>query len=344
MLHSPRPRVVLSALIATCLGLPACNSGSSFSPAASPVQRQKPSTAKRSTSPCPCLYVANLGNNTVTVYPIGATGSVEPIETIGGSNTELIAPVDVALDSNGNIYVANENGEFNDSVTVYAAGANGNVSPIRTIAGSNTAMNYVRGVALDSSEDVYVTNGSGGPSGSGSVTVYAAGANGNVAPIDTITGSNTGLVAPLALALDASNNTYVPNFNTATLTVYAAGANGNVAPIQTIGGGRTRIFDPFQVAVGGGSIYVANSAAYSITSYPVGANGNVKPRGDIHGRKTKLNDPSGVALDASGNVYAANANNTITVYAPGTVGNVSPIRTIKGARTKLSAPFRIAIQ
>ncbi len=329
---------ITAALLAACGGM-----SDTLSPS-DPVPQQHHFMGKRSTSPCPCLYVANTGSNAVTVYPIGATGNVKPIQTISGSRTGLIDPTDVGLDASGNIYVANVNGEFNDSVTVYAAGSNGNVSPIRTIAGSNTTMNYIIGVALDSSENLYVTNGAGGPSGQGAITVYSAGATGNVAPVNTITGSNTGLDVPYALALDTSNNIYVPNFNSQTITVYSAGATGNVAPIQTIGGHRTRLYDNEQVAVGGGSIYTAGALCNCVTSFPVGAHGNVAPSWIIHGRRTKLSNPAGVAVDASENVYVVNGGPIIAVYAPGTGGNVEPIRTIKGARTKLDSPGGIAIQ
>ena len=49
---------------------------------------------------------------------------------------------------------------------------------------------------FDSSHNIYVANRNGN-----SVTVYAPNANGNVAPIRTITGSNTQLSAPSGLAL-----------------------------------------------------------------------------------------------------------------------------------------------
>jgi len=55
--------------------------------------------------------------------------------TIAGVNTGLF-PTGIALDGAGNIYVANQG-----SITVYAAGASGNATPIATIAGVNTGLN-----------------------------------------------------------------------------------------------------------------------------------------------------------------------------------------------------------
>ena len=49
---------------------------------------------------------------------------------------------------------------YNDtySVTVYAALANGNVAPIRTIAGRSTQLSYPTGIAVDGSGHIYVAN------------------------------------------------------------------------------------------------------------------------------------------------------------------------------------------
>ena len=142
------------------------------------------------------LYVPNVDGNSVTVYRAGVTHGVPPIQDISGSNTGLDAPEQIALDTHGRIYVVNYS---NDSVTVYATRANGNIAPIRTIAGSNTNLNDPAGIALDGSGHIYVANAP--ESGTGYVTVYAAHANGNIAPINTISGPNTGLRAPEGITI-----------------------------------------------------------------------------------------------------------------------------------------------
>jgi hypothetical protein len=86
------------------------------------------------------------------------------------------------------IYVVNG---VSPSVTVYRAAANGDVPPIHTIAGSHTDLNLPYGIAVDGNHEVYVANLVGGSQSNGSVTVYAAGAHGNVFATRTITGSNT---------------------------------------------------------------------------------------------------------------------------------------------------------
>ena len=98
------------------------------------------------------IYVANKGTDAVTVYPSGLTGTVNvaPSSTISGSNTLLNTPSDVALDSNNRIYVTNAGGfeGGNVSVTVYAAGATGNATPVTTISGPNTQLARPGGIAI----------------------------------------------------------------------------------------------------------------------------------------------------------------------------------------------------
>ena len=95
-------------------------------------------------------------------------------------------PGELILDASGNIYVPNYGYVNDNSVTVYAAGATGNVAPTQTISGSNTGLSNPVGVALDSSANINVTSSS-----SDSVLIYAAGANGNVQPIRTISGQES---------------------------------------------------------------------------------------------------------------------------------------------------------
>jgi hypothetical protein len=332
--------VTAIALLTSC-------AGGSSTPTTPNALQQNQSHARPNAS-CPCLYVAN-NTGTVSVYAAGASGTAPPIQKISGSKTGLNQPYGIAVDASGNMYVANyAGGSGSGSVTVYAAGATGNVKPTTTITGSNTGLVTPVGVALDPvNGDIYVANDYGGASGSGSVTSYAPGSNGNVSPTSTITGTNTGLLTPFGLALDASGNIYVPNPEAASITIYAAGATGNVAPMKTITGASTGLNLPYQVALDSSTnIYVANTNGNSLTVYAAGANGNVAPIRTIEGSATKLGMPEGIALDGSfsNNIYASNHSGlSVTAYAAGTKSNVRPILTIKGKKA-LSGPEGIVIR
>lgn len=253
------------------------------------------------------IYVANSDGASVTVYAAGTTGNAAPIENIHGSKTGLAQPWGLALDPSGNIYVANQDfGSGAYSITVYAAGANGNVAPIRTISGPATMLSCPAGIALDASTppNLYVANNScvGSSTGTYAITVYAGGASGNVAPIQTISGSSTGLSFPVGIAVDGSENIYVYNWGATgpTITVYAGGANGDVAPTQTIAGNHTTLYHAGGLALdANGGIHAANHSAggrfsrpaFSVPYFASGANGNVQPAGALQGRVTKLQAP-----------------------------------------------------
>ncbi len=295
------------------------------------------------------------GGNSVTVYPAGARGHAAPIRTISGSNTELNFPQSMALDADKNIYTTNGLNPSEDwLVAVFAAGANGNVAPIRSISGSNTGLHDPTGIALAADGTTYVVNAL---LGHWSVTVYAPGATGNVAPVRTIGGSNTGLGWPFSVALDSNAEPYVVNryicdrghcVGADQVTVFAAGANGNVSPIRTIGGPNTLLKDPVGIALdAGNNVYVTNGNN-RVTVYAAGANGNVARIQAISGSNTRLRQPFGIAVNAEGQIYVMNAPNdqrgSVNVYAAGATGNVSPIRTIHGSKTGLAGPLGGAVR
>jgi hypothetical protein len=141
------------------------------------------------------LYVANSKTATIDIFPAGS--SIMQAQ-IGGSNTGLVAPGTVAVDASLNVYVFDTK---TATISEFAAGATGNVAPIRTIAGPNTGLDggngFSFGLAVSkTSGEIFVSN-----PGSNAILGFAATASGNVAPIQTIAGSDTGLSDPLGLAV-----------------------------------------------------------------------------------------------------------------------------------------------
>ena len=111
------------------------------------------------------------------VFPaIGSSTGIlneAPLATISGSNTGLAIPQGIAVDSKRNIYVAN-GGNFIEPVSgiliyppVGSSTGTLNEAPLATIAGSNTGLVDLIGVALDSSERIYVANWNTGTSFAG---------------------------------------------------------------------------------------------------------------------------------------------------------------------------------
>ncbi|MGO9508251.1 MAG: choice-of-anchor D domain-containing protein [Mycobacterium sp.] len=150
------------------------------------------------------MYVAD--PNGVLVYPAGSNGDVAPSATIpaNGENDDLSYPMGIALDSSGNIYVTDY---LYSDVLVY--GSTGDIAPIARIPGygAKDGLLEAYGIALDSSGNIYVADYY-----AASVFVYSAGSDGDVAPIQTISGPQTGLSAPMYIGLQpgAAVPTVVP--------------------------------------------------------------------------------------------------------------------------------------
>jgi hypothetical protein len=248
------------------------------------------------------IYVTNMGNASVTVYAAGSAGNVAPIATISGTNSGLLNPFGIALDSSNNIFVANGINTGTPSVTVYSAGSNGNVAPIRTIAGSLTGLADPSGIAVDPLGRIFVGN-ENTPSLNGFVTTFNTGANGNVAPIRTISGTNTGFsngVYGVAWHNHKIDVTSGDSAVSSRIGIFPASSNGNVTPTKSISGSATALNSPVGIAVGPNNrIYVANVGGTSVTLYKAYVNlafgnNNIPPVKYVVGANTQFDAPYGI--------------------------------------------------
>lgn len=139
------------------------------------------------------LFVANFGNDSITVYSRTANGDTAPLRTLIGGNTGLDGPQDLHADTrHKELFVANF---LDGSVTVYPlTWVDPNTPPIRTLSGVvNTELNGPFGLAVDTlHEELFVANFNVPPS----VTVYSRTQSGDTGPKRIIIGGNTGLNKP----------------------------------------------------------------------------------------------------------------------------------------------------
>jgi hypothetical protein len=174
------------------------------------------------------FYVSH-GGTSIEVFPPGASGCVSPSRVITG-----ISPYGIAIDRNDILYVADHQG----AVDLFPPGAS---QPMARIAGSNTGLAEPDGVALDAALNVYVFDGN-----TSGISEFAAGAQGNVAPIRTIGGSKTGLNGAIGIAVSRTTGKIFVSSPAATAVFgFAARASGNVAPAQVIAGAATGLAAPW---------------------------------------------------------------------------------------------------
>ncbi len=236
------------------------------------------------------LFVADTRNH--VIRKISTTGVVTTLAgtpgmpgSADGSTARFNNPSGVAVDSAGNVFVADTGNEtirqisLSGSVSTFAgtAGATGTVNGIGAAARFKAPM----GVAVDTAGNVYVasigdqtirkiTNG-------GVVTTLAGTAN--VVGSANGTGVAATFAQPDAVAVDTMGNVYVADSGNALIRkITSAGV------VTTFAG---------MVGVTGDS--------------------------DGPGATASFNNPNGVAVDGAGNVYAVNHNGTIRKITPGSV-------------------------
>jgi len=254
-----------------------------------------------------------------------------PVRDLGGEATSMDGPTALTQDEAGRTYVANY---YGDSITVYAAGADGDTAPVQTLSGPATMLESPSGIAVGHGS-IYVSTRS-----PRAVLVFDAAADGNVAPERVITGAKTRLRLPGEVAVDRDGRIIVTGLarrNGPAIWVFGPKADGNVAPKRLIEGRATLLDVPGGVDVDNkGRLYVSDWERDAINVYGPGADGNAAPIRRIKGKKTELDRPDGIELDAQANLYVANWGKSVTVYRKGTHGNAKPRVVLEGAKTGLT--------
>ena len=268
----------------------------------------------------------------------------------------LNLPGSLAIDSKGNIWVAN-----------YFGGEASEFSPTGVPASPNgysaTGLQASFGIAVDGQDSVWIANALG--NGTGSVThLSSSGAN--------LSGSGYtggGIYLPFALAATPGGNVWVADYANAAATLLAkdgtplSGAQGYAASslvfttavavdanqngwfayqggvaMVTPAGGVTN-YSCCDVPAGialdqAGNVWIADFGASAVFK--------LSPSGALLGQAVKtggVETPDGIAVDGTGNIWTANYHgNTISEFTGGTLQAVSPADGF-GLDAGLDGPF-----
>ncbi|CAN5504752.1 hypothetical protein BH10ACT2_BH10ACT2_10610 [soil metagenome] len=265
------------------------------------------------------VYVADTDNERIRkITPAGIVTTLagstsgtadDPV----GTSAQFNKPYGVAVDSDGNVYVADKNNNRIRKIT--PAGA------VTTLAGSGTSgtadgtgtaaeFNKPLGVAVDAAGNVYVADTNNGLirriTPSGIVTTLA------------------GVNQPYGVAVDLAGNVYVAdhdNHNIRKITpagavTTLAGSTTGIADWADATGTDARFDSPAGVAVDAtGNVYVADFGNHRIRKItPAGVvttiAGSTSGYLDGQGAAAQFAFPTGVAVDAAGNLYVVDYNNS----------------------------------
>jgi DNA-binding beta-propeller fold protein YncE len=309
------------------------------------------------------LYVADANNDTIrkvtsagVVSTFAGTAGVPGSANGTGSGAFFNLPQGVAIDSTGNIYVADYKNSTIRKVTSAAvvttiAGTAG-VAGAADGAAAVTTLNSPLGVAVDGSGNVYVAD-------TGNHTIRKVTSSGTVSTLAGIAGTSgkvngAGTVAtfngPSGVAVDSSGNVYVADtYNHAIRMVTSAGVvttfAGTLGVAGTADGAAASAgFNfPSGVAVdSAGNVYVADQGNNTIRKISAGIVSTVAGpvatpylTGRVDGPATtaRFNHPTGLAVDSSGNVYVADYDNDLIrkVSAQGVVSTLAGAGGIAGS-------------
>ena len=239
------------------------------------------------------------------------------VTTLGGSAAQFSNPRGVAVDSFGNVYVAATDSSIIrkitiDGVVTTLAGTAGSIGNADGV-GNAARFDYPRGVAVDSSGNVYVAD-------TGNSTIRKITAAGVVTTLAGTAGSignadGTGAAArfdhPQGVAVDSSANVYVADTSNHTIRKITA-----LGVVTTLAG--NAVSYPSGVAVDSfGNVYVADTGNHTIRKITtagvvttLAGSDNDYGNADGTGSAAQFNYPRGVAVDRFGNVYVADTNNS----------------------------------
>ena len=291
--------------------------------------------------PSGTIYIADTGN--AVIRKVATDGT---ITTVAGANAVGLAgdggaavkaamnsPYSVALDSSGNIFIA----DYGNNRIRRVDNTSGNISTIAGTnnigfagdgsAAANAILHLPTGVALDSSGNVYFADSLNNRIRKiAGTTISTVAGNGGVSSSgDGFPASSAQLNTPLGVAVDAAGNLYIADsLNNAIRKVSASGVMstfaGNSVPGSSGDGGAptaAQLNGPRGVAVdAAGNVYVADTLNHKVRIIAGGVintfagSGTAGFSGDgAAAASAALNAPFGVAVDGAGNVYIAEFGN-----------------------------------
>ena len=306
------------------------------------------------------IFVADHYNHTIrkmspagVVTTLAGSAGTPGMDDGAGSTALFNGPSGVAVDSTGNVFVADSANctirKITPAGVVTTLAGDPSAWPPGSADGTGSAARFYNpcGVAVDSAGNVFVADAANNtirkltPAGVVTTLAGSAGASGT----NDGTGSAARFNNPCGVAVDSTGNVFVADtYNETIRKVTSAGVVTTLAGCGWSDGSTdgissaARFYWPSEIAVDGvGNLFVADQQNHTIREVSsigvvttlAGSAGAIGST-DGTGRAARFCYPSGVALDGTGNVFVADCNNC-TIRKVTTVGEVTTLAGSAGA-------------
>ena len=244
------------------------------------------------------------------------------------TSAEILFPYGVAVDSSGNIYIADYGNARVRKVTAstgyistVAGGGSGCVGQTDSIGdgcpATSAQLDSPVDVAVDGSGNIFIADSLNGVirevSGStGYISTFAGAGSGCVAEVDSegdgCAATDAVIRLPEGVAVDSSGDVFIADYNDSLVREVVP--TGTITAVVSTG-----LNNPFRVAVdGSGNLYVSDNGNDRIcngAASTVAGTGTVGYSGDGGAATSaEVHYVVGVAVDASGNIYFADSDNS----------------------------------
>jgi hypothetical protein len=274
-------------------------------------------------APVQAVYASLPGQHAVAIFSVTASAAATPLATINETAADI--PVDVGMDLEKEVFVANQNG----NIKVYA-GRNYDYQQVRELIGPNTQLQHIDAMAVAQSGDLFIAD-AGTDSRNPKILVFSANMTGDIPPDHWIGGPHTELTTPTGISIDATGRTFVADQAAGKILIFDANSHGDTLPIGTING----LSSPNRVLVDQDlNLYVDSASNHSISVFIPAGPQNWMRTATI--RASELLNPAGMAVDASGRLAVA-IPAEIVFFAANANGPTMPVQIIHGP-----APFNPA--
>jgi sugar lactone lactonase YvrE len=240
----------------------------------------------------------------------------------GSGSGQFNQPHGVAVDSSGNVYVA----DYGNSRIQKFDSSGGYLTKWGGQGSGNGQFNYPSSVATDSSGNVYVAD-------SENHRIQKFDSNGGYLTKWGTRGNSSGqFITAMSVAVDSSGNVYVADWGNHRIQKFDS--NGRfLTQWGSPGSGNGQFNYPYGVAVDrSGNVYVTQYQNHRVQKFD-SSGGYLTQWGSYGSGNGQFNQPIGMAVDSSGNVYISDRDNhRVQKFAQ---GNLLQVPVIPNGRDKL---------